>query len=432
MRPRFHPPRHGVLCPSVAHAHAASPGARSHPRTPHPRSHGHVVPHLQAARPCAAGTLVLSCLAALLTLATTLAQPSKPAAVAPSDPAALGRTYPSVPHELRGVWATHSAEPDWDTAMAYLAEAHINAVFPYFASAGACWYPSRLLPSLSGCDFAAEAADAGLRHGVAVHARMLGLYAMGAPDDFRRQLHAEGRFMISDKGKPTRWLCPTSPANRQLLVAVARELAWLYPFAGLQLDYIRFPGEEFCFCPRCRKEFERTIGHPVPDMAQAVKSAPLRQQFLDWRRSLITGLVQEISRAVREIRPDMLISAAVLLNWEDHRDGFAQDWKDWADQGLVDFLCPMDYTPDNARFELYVRRQAAWLAGRRPFCPGIGVHADGMTFGGPQMLLDQITLCRNLGASGWVIFNYSPELVSRYLPALPVGTTSTRATFPTR
>jgi uncharacterized lipoprotein YddW (UPF0748 family) len=265
-----------------------------------------------------------------------------------------------------------------------------------------------------------------------VHARMLGLFAMCAPDDLRQKLHAEGRFMISDKGKPTRWLCPTSPANRRLLVSVAQEMAWLYPVAGVQLDYIRYPGEEFCFCPRCRKEFERVVGHAVPDMATAVKSGVLRQQFLDWRRSVITSLVQEIGQAVHEARPDCLFSAAVLLNWEDHRDCFGQDWKDWADRGLVDFLCPMDYTPSNARFEMYVRRQVAWLGGRVPFCPGIGVYADDMTFGGPQMLLDQVTLSRNLGAAGWVIFNYSPELASQYLPALAAGATSAPATFTIR
>jgi uncharacterized lipoprotein YddW (UPF0748 family) len=316
--------------------------------------------------------------------------------------------------------------------MAYLAAANINAVFPYFASAGACWYPSRFLPALTDHDFAAEAADAGLRHGVAVHARVLGLYAMGAPDEFRQRLHAEGRFMISDKGKPIRWLCPTSPANRKLIVDVALELAWLYPWAGLQVDYLRYPGEEYCFCPRCRKEFERMVGHSVPNMAEAVKSGPLRQQFLEWRRSQITSLVREIAQALRAARPDMLFSAAVLLNWEDHRDCFGQDWKKWADEGLVDFLCPMDYTSDNACFERYVRQQARWLGGRTPFCPGIGVHATGVNFGGPQMLLDQIALCRSLGASGWIIFNYSPELVTRYLPALALGATSSPATFQIR
>jgi len=69
------------------------------------------------------------------------------------------------------------------------------------------------------------------------------------------------------------------------------------------------------------------------------------------------------------------------------------------------------------------------VAGKVPLCPGIGVNADNMTFGGPQALLDQITIARNMDTNGWVIFNYYDKLASDYLPYLRLGATRTPSSF---
>jgi len=338
-------------------------------------------------------------------------------------------SYPSVTHELRGVWACNDVPPNWETAMRTLREANLNAVFPYMCTAGVAWYPSKHLPRESGRDYLQMATEAGQRWGVPVHARMLNLYAMCIPASQRSKYQKEGRLMVSSSGKTTNWLCAVNPANRKLQVDLAVEMATQYPVAGIHLDYMRYPGESYCFCPHCKKDFARYVGRAVPNMAVAVKSGETRKQFLSWRREVLTGLVREIRLALRQARPDMPLSAATFLNWEDHRDGFAQDWKVWVDRGLVDFVCPMSYTPDNTRFSSYVSRQKGWVNGAVPLCPGIGVNADNMTFGGPQNLLEQITITRNMDTQGWVVFNYDARFVSQYLPFLRLGATSTPAEF---
>lgn len=339
-------------------------------------------------------------------------------------------SYPSVSGELRGVWATYLAPPDWDTAMRTMREANLNAVFPYIATAGAAWYPSRVVPWVENRDLLQEAVTAGSKYGVPVHARILGLYAMCAPESFKQSLQAAGRFAVSAKGSTTRWLCPTNPQNRQLLVNLATEIVTRYPVSGLQIDYLRYPQEDCCLCPLCRKAFLATLGKPVADLTtEVLRKGEIRDRWLDWRREQITSLLVEVRRALRATRPDLPFSAAVFLNWEDHRDGFGQDWKVWIDRGLVDFVCPMSYTPSISRFEMYTRRQIGWVKGRVPLCQGIGVNADGMTFGGPQNLLDQITLCRSLGLEGWVVFNYDENFATSYLPFLKLGATSSPSTF---
>ena len=78
---------------------------------------------------------------------------------------------------------------------------------------------------------------------------------------------------------------------------------------------------------------------------------------------------------------------------------------------------------------MYITRQIGWVNGAVPLCPGIGVNADDMRFGGPQNLLDQITITRNMQTQGWVVFNYDKKFVNDYLPYLRLGATSTPAVF---
>ena len=104
----------------------------------------------------------------------------------------------------------------------------------------------------------------------------------------------------------------------------------------------------------------------------------------------------------------MKISAAVFRNWPVDRDTVGQDWKLWCERGWLDFVCPMDYTPNAAQFENMARQQLEW-AGRVPCYPGMGLSAWG-----PERdivkLIEQIQIVRRLGARGFTIFEFrAPE-----------------------
>jgi uncharacterized lipoprotein YddW (UPF0748 family) len=347
---------------------------------------------------------------------------------------AYWRLYPSPRNELRGVWAVNEGLPTWDTQMQELRRANFNAVYPYICSGGVAFYKSAFLYNVKSVqehgDYLREAVQAGRKWGVQVHARMLALSTIFAPDAVRRQLEADKRLMLDTKGRPQSWLCPSDPRNRAQEVAVARELVTRYDIDGIQFDYLRYPGANCCFCPRCLAKFEHDTGLRVskwPD--DVIGKGSLADRFADWRREQITSIVREVSHAARAARPGTTVSAAVFLNWEDHRNEFGQDWKRWVDEGIVDYVCPMNYTTNPTRFTAWVKRQMAWVGGKVPVCPGIGVFADGVTFTGPQQVLDEVEIARNLGAGGFVIFNYQPELARDYLPYLALGATSAPSTF---
>lgn len=341
-------------------------------------------------------------------------------------------SYPSIPGELRGVWMHPSAEPSWAVAAGHLQRANFNAVFPYMMSGGTAYYTSRVLPvhpkvEQQG-DYLAEAVAATRAAGVPLHARMLNLTTLFGTLETREALRGAGRLMVTAAGKSSDWLCPTSPENRHAQTASALEMA-SYGIAGIQFDYLRYPWKDTCFCKRCRVKFENDLGVHVKDWPAGAVSGGYRGRFADWRREQLTSLVAEVSGALRKRHPGLMISAAVFLNWEDHRDTFGQDWVAWIERGLVDFVCPMDYTADMEKFQLYVSRQEKWIGGKIPWAAGLGVYADGCRYGGPEMALEQIRVARAHGAGGFVIFNYSPALATDYLPVLHQSVTRTPSVF---
>ncbi|MGC9318736.1 MAG: glycoside hydrolase family 10 protein [Armatimonadota bacterium] len=344
------------------------------------------------------------------------------------------RSYPSRSPEIRAVWASPTVDGGWQDAIRRLGEAHFNMVFPYMASGAAAWYPSRVLPrahNASG-DPLAEAIRWGREHGVEVHPRILGLFTMGASSQQKQQLKQAGRIALSPSGPDMNWLCPCNHQNRLQIIQAAVEMVSTWGADGVQLDYLRYSWKDRCVCDTCRQRFEADTGVSVARWPADVLTGELRGRFDQWRRQQITSLLRTIRQKVRQADPDAAVSAAVFMNWESHRNTFGQDWKDWIDEGLVDFVCPMTYTADMEDFQGWVRKQEAWSGGKVPVVMGIGPFADINPKITPQGVLDQVQAARGLGCEGFALFNYQEGLAERYLPLMALGATSTPAKIPTQ
>jgi uncharacterized lipoprotein YddW (UPF0748 family) len=235
-----------------------------------------------------------------------------------------------------------------------------------------------------------------------------------------------GRLQAEAGGTVKPWLCPSHPDNQRLEIDSMVEVARNYPVDGIHFDYIRYPDGDHCYCAGCRDRFQRASGEGVnmawPKDVQA--DGPLRAAWLEWRRGNITAVVKAVSEEARAVRPQIKISAAVFPNWANDRDGIGQDWKLWCDRGYLDFVCPMDYTPSNRRFDGMVAQQRDW-AGRVPSYPGIGVSASRSRFGADRTI-EQILITRGHKTGGFVIFNYGAPESRELLPLLGMGITAKR------
>ncbi|HVM51107.1 MAG TPA: family 10 glycosylhydrolase [Candidatus Acidoferrum sp.] len=332
--------------------------------------------------------------------------------------------------EFRAFWCHNAFGVQgltWDEAIRRLADNGFTAILPNMLWGGAAFYDSKVLP------VAAQAAERGdqirecvaacRKYGLQVHVWKVNWnLGRAAPKDFVERMRREGRLQASAAGKEEPWLCPSHPANQQLEIAAMVEVARNYDVDGIHFDYIRYPDADHCFCPGCKERFQGQCGVTVHRWPEDVLAeGPLRQQWLDWRRSNITAVVKAVSEQARAAKPRIKLSAAVFRYWNTDRDAVGQDWKVWCDKGYLDFVCPMDYTSSNSRFDSMVAEQVAW-AGRTPCYPGLGVSASSSQFG-PDRAVEQINITRRYQTHGFVIFNYGLRESTTLLPMLGMGIT---------
>ena len=98
------------------------------------------------------------------------------------------------------------------------------------------------------------------------------------------------------------------------------------------------------------------------------------------------------------------------------RHGQGQDWVDWAERGLVDFLFPMTYTNSTRDCRMRTRSHRALVGPDFPMWEGLGKRSSASELTTP-VLVDQIEAVLEEGAQGFVIFHY-PALTDEDLAAI--------------
>jgi len=205
---------------------------------------------------------------------------------------------------------------------------------------------------------------------------------------------------------------PSHPDVQDRVHAVWLDLASRYDLDGIHFDYIRFPSAQYDYSIGALERFRLWSRGRISEGRWAELDAAYRSDLFgfvdgepelwaDFRREQVTRLVERIRADVKEVRPRLVVSAAVIadpeLAWGDR----FQDWRGWLRDGLIDVAVPMAYTPDSARFEGLVRAAREAAGSPERVWAGIGAYmnsADGT--------LGMIDIARAEGAGGVVLFSY--------------------------
>ena len=298
--------------------------------------------------------------------------------------------------------------------------------------------PSKLLPmdgwaaeqwnDGAGKDELKTMIEAAHRHGLEFHAWKVnfnaaaGMRAGAGPAAMFAQMKADDRLMRDINGVQAAALNPGDPRNRQLEVDAMLELVEKYDVDGVHFDYIRYTevgGDglenfDFDYGDVSRREFEKARGSKVQNWPADVFAGALKSEYEDWERENINDVVKRVYDATKARKPNVMVSAAVWRANRKYRAGIKQDWTKWAREGWLDFVVPMDYTADAARFARDLDEQIPNVAGHIPIAAGIGTYLQPS----PADVVKQIEIARAKGADGYVLFAYNDDKIEEILPLL--------------
>lgn len=346
---------------------------------------------------------------------------------------------PSEITELRGIYlelhgnVKFGAYPlvsdgDWRKLFCSLRQLGLNAVFPNVVSPSGAIYPSQVVPpkpasALMGFkDLLAELVAAAHDEGLEIHPWTIEWYH--APEDIDQD-----RLVHDSDGNTHNTLCPSLEANRELMRQMLLELVRNYDLDGIQYDYMRLPGSKYCYCPNCRAGFEKTIGRTVDEWpADVLAGGKLEGRYTEYLEGNLTSFVREMYFRIKQIKPSIVISAAVWCHDSLPRHpGVRQNWGMWVENGWLDFIAPMNYGNKWVvdHFEVYARNEAKHVIGKMPLVFGLGAYLDT-----PESQVEDVRLSRELGGDGFIIYTLTEKIFNSHLPALSREVWSTPARVP--
>ena len=208
------------------------------------------------------------------------------------------------------------------------------------------------------------------------------------------------------------WSSPSHPAVQARVQAVWLELATNYDLQGIHFDYVRLPSAEFDYSRGTLDRFRSWVrpyltSQRYADLVAASGSDPfamadaLGDLWDQFRRDQVSMLVRRIYRSVKEVRPDMIVSAALVPDPREARVKRYQDWWGWLADGVLDVAVPMAYTTDPAQFDAWVEEARISVGERERIWVGVGAYKNPV-----NETLRQIEDARARGVGGVVVFAY--------------------------
>ena len=205
----------------------------------------------------------------------------------------------------------------------------------------------------------------------------------------------EGQYALDPGAKPV----------QDYLFDVYMEVVRKYDVDGIHFDYCRYWDKVYGYSDLAVSRFNRETGRKgVPKPTDPVWSR--------WRRDQVTALVRRVYEGVKETKPWVKVTAAVICSQscpQDFRNSHPyktlfQDWERWTREGIVDAVIPMNYksetNPKSARlFRDWIAGMVRWKHDRQVY--------NGILIGGTNSLLTQIAASRKRGTDGVVGFAFN-------------------------
>jgi uncharacterized lipoprotein YddW (UPF0748 family) len=235
-----------------------------------------------------------------------------------------------------------------------------------------------------------------------------------APEDTWLMYRDDGEAWAGNASGGTYYLDPGNPEVQAYTTDVYANLVRNYDVDGIHLDQVRYyEGEplRWGYNPTSVARFNAETDRD-PDTQPAAADP----DWVAWRRDQVTGLVRSIHTAVKAIKPNVAVTAAVVTwgrgpltdtDWQRQAPyaSVLQDWREWLRQGILDYALPMDYYREDGDqagwFDNWTQWQVTY-AGRRNVVLGLGSYLNS-----DVGVFAQLSRARSLGALGIALYSYA-------------------------
>jgi uncharacterized lipoprotein YddW (UPF0748 family) len=351
------------------------------------------------------------------------------------------------PPELRAVWvdAFHNGfktPQQVDDLVAWARSANLNALFVEVRRRGDAYYLKSfepraedpdLAPAFDALQYLIDKAHQGPQR-LQVHAWLATLpiwwqrdtppLAVNHPFNLRGLTAdpADTWLMYRDDGAAWAgngasgmyYLDPGNPDVQSYTTEVYLNVLRNYDVDGIHLDQVRYyEGDplRWGYNPTSVARFNQQYGRDPTS-----QPAPGDPQWVAWRRDQVTALVRRVYTAAKALKPQVAVTAAVVAwgkgpqtadDWQRQAPYAAvlQDWRAWLQEGIVDYLLPMDYYREAGQESSWFDTWTQWQVshtGKRGVVLGVGSYlntADGA--------IAQLERARGLGALGVALYSYA-------------------------
>jgi uncharacterized lipoprotein YddW (UPF0748 family) len=349
--------------------------------------------------------------------------------------------------ELRGVWvdAFHDGfkTPEQvDRLVAWARAANLNALFVQVRKRGDAYYlksfepraeDEDLAPGFDALQYLIDRAHEGPRP-LQVHAWLATLPIWHKRDTppqspahvFNRHgptaAPADSWLMTRDDGETWAgvdqggiyYLDPGNPDAARYTVDVYVNLVRNYAVDGVHLDQVRYyEGQplHWGYNPTSVQRFNERYGRDPESQPE-----PADPLWVAWRRDQVTNLLRHIYLETHAARPTVAVTAAVVAwgkgpqsadDWDSQAPFAAalQDWRSWLQEGIVDYLIPMDYYREASEQAGWFDTWTSWQAkypGKRAVALGVGTYLNAA-----DDSLAQIARARALNPLGIALYSYA-------------------------
>ncbi len=240
----------------------------------------------------------------------------------------------------------------------------------------------------------------GKRKGISIHP----IFYPGYTVNLEKELAEHPSWLIRDKdGKYLPHFNLANPEVKEYWVERIKG-AFKYDIAGIHLDYIRFPTTQVysydsLTCATFKKIYTRSPLEVSNDCGSMIWC-----EWIKWNSAQVTELVKVIGQAVKNAGKPLLLGADVFPDIETSDVLIAQDWGNWANEGLLDFISPMLYTNDTVLFRDYLRRAIDAADGNCKVYPGIGVHTSHNDIT-KELIVKEVKITREEKTNGMAFFS---------------------------